>query len=82
MTDEYVVFYMYAFADKSMTGYLAAFTDRRALLYFDKSSYPAIISYPATVGIDEVEYFDVLSDFHIVQALLIIIDGDLLHDGS
>jgi hypothetical protein len=70
VTDEDIVLYGNALADKRMTLNLTILADSRAFLYLDECSDPRVISDFAAVEIDEVIYFDASTELHIIGNIL------------
>ena len=80
MTDENIIGYVHAFADKAMARDLAVLTDCCALLDLHEGAYFGIVIDAAAVGIHKVEYPYVFTDFHIFKTLLVCINIQYFHD--
>jgi hypothetical protein len=50
-------------------------------LYFHKSPHFTAIIYAATIGVHEIEYFDILPNIYVVKGLLVGVDGECFHGG-
>ena len=80
VTYQYIVLYVHAFANKTVTRNLAVLADGSTLLNFYESTHLTAIIDTAAIGVYKVEYLDVFPNFHIVERLFVGVDGEYFHD--
>jgi hypothetical protein len=51
-------------------------------LYLHKSPHFTAIIDTAAIGVHEIEYFDILPNFYVVERLLVGVDGECFHGGG